>query len=573
MIQRMEEARFGWQMHKYLLPISFIAIFSLSLAVNAQRPVRLAAEFDPCLGTLISWPLGIPQALVVDLAKDDTLYVVVGSTSDQTSAKSQFTSWDMNLNHVVFIQAKTDTHWSRDWGPDLTFDSLGAGGILDFTFNGYPHVPGCGSTGPGSTFGGFTNDDKVNSIVASALGWPLRSIPCYFTGGNNMVDGISTAISSHLMLDENSSHSFDSATFRNYTKKYCGITNYYFVDNPERNGIQHIDCFAKFLDEETILVKQVASSNPDYSCAEHLADQIKALKSCYGRPYKIIRIPAGEYSGSEVAAYTNSLIINKKVYVPLFGISTDQTALATFRNAMPGYTVTGYTHNGQWYYYDALHCRAMGIFDRYMLRITNSSLDSAISAPSDIAIRVAVDVRSGRGLIEDKCLLNWRVKGASSWQSAQLTKITGLDSMAASIPRQPSNTSIEYYLQAADSSGRTATLPRSAPSWVFSFKVLQGVSIADKGWIDQSKMTMQLHLGLAHYSRIAFVIPRNDRISLFITDLSGRTIISLVVDAIPEERITWDGNNGLMRSCPKGMYLAILKTNTSVQVKKILLTR
>jgi len=82
---------------------------------------------------------------------------------------------------------------------------------------------------------------------------------------------------------------------------------------------------------------------------------------------------------------------------------------------------------------------------------------------------VAVDSRSGQGLIPDSCLLYWRIKGTSTWQSVQLINTSGVDSMTASIPSQLSGTSIEYYLKAADLSGRVVTLPRSAPDWVFSF--------------------------------------------------------------------------------------------------------
>jgi hypothetical protein len=200
-------------------------------------------------------------------------------------------------------------------------------------------------------------------------------------------------------------------------------------------------------------------------------------------------------------------------------------------------------------------------------------MDSVINTTSDIAIRAAVDAASNKGLIADKCLLNWRVKGALSWQSVQLTRINSLDSMAADIPRQPSNTSIEYYLQAADSSGRTATLPRSAPNWVFSFRVLQGVSVAGKRYAGKSTMTMQLEIGQTHRSPAVFILPRNTRVSLFITDLTGRTIATLIDDTNPEERIIWDGSTDSGRSLPGGLYLAIMKTNVSVQVANILLSK
>jgi agmatine deiminase len=570
-----------------IVAITFCAVISIVNLTNAQRPMRIVAEFEPCFGSLISWPLGIPQALVVDLAKDDTLYVAVGSTSDQSSAKSQFTAWGVNMNHCVFIQAPTNTHWSRDWGPHCTFDSSGVGGILDPVFNGYPHVSGCTSAAQSDEpivwesrtvsgeplFGSFTDDDKVNGKLAGALGWPLRSMPCYFTGGNNMVDGMTIAISTQLMVDENVSNSIDAATFKNYAKKYCGITNYLLVDKPEPQGIQHIDCFAKYLDEETILIKEVASSNPDYRCTERLADQIKALKSCYGRPYKIVRILCGAYSGSSVAAYTNSIIVNKKVYVPLFGISTDQSALETFRKAMPGYTVTGYTHNGQWYYYDALHCRTMGIFDRYMLRIVHRSLDSVINAPSDIPVGATIDDRSEKGLIMDKCLVYWRKKGSTTWESVPFAKAAGLDSMIASIPNQASGTGMEYYLQAADSSGRTGTLPRSAPSWVFSFKVQQGSSVASRKIPLNHETMTRVTVCTPACSPIAFSVPRNTRISLHITDISGRVARNLVRDAIPGAAVYWDGTIASGQDCPNGLYLLVVHCNDFSVAKSMIVSR
>ena len=39
--------------------------------------IRIVAEWEPALGTMIRWPLGIPSDLVVELASDDFLYVLV----------------------------------------------------------------------------------------------------------------------------------------------------------------------------------------------------------------------------------------------------------------------------------------------------------------------------------------------------------------------------------------------------------------------------------------------------------------------------------------------------------------
>ena len=89
--------------------------------------------------------------------------------------------------------------------------------------------------------------------------------------------------------------------------------------------------------------------------------------SPWGVPYNVIRIycPYG-------TAYTNSIILNDKVLVPIFNSSYDDVALDTYRDAMPGYEVIGFT--GSWYDNDAIHCRTMGVPDRYHLQVEHVPL-------------------------------------------------------------------------------------------------------------------------------------------------------------------------------------------------------
>ena len=59
--------------------------------------------------------------------------------------------------------------------------------------------------------------------------------------------------------------------------------------------------------------------------------------------------------------YTNSLILNNKVFVPIMGTGNDQAALSVYEAAMPDYEILGFT--GSWQSTDALHCRVKGIPD------------------------------------------------------------------------------------------------------------------------------------------------------------------------------------------------------------------
>ena len=70
-------------MKTVILKLSIILHLILVSTLFSQRPVRLVAEWEPAFGTLIRWPLGIPSDLVVELAKDDSLYITVAGQSQE----------------------------------------------------------------------------------------------------------------------------------------------------------------------------------------------------------------------------------------------------------------------------------------------------------------------------------------------------------------------------------------------------------------------------------------------------------------------------------------------------------
>lgn len=447
-------------------------------AAQPAAPARMCAEWEPAFGTLIRWPLGIPSALVVELARDDSLYVLVETTSQENSARATFGGWGVNLSHCRFIYANTYSHWTRDWGPHSVFDGAGQWGIVDPVFTGYPWVSGCNDAAGGAVglipdtdrqgMRGFEEDDAVNASLAQAYGCALYGLPAFLTGGNVMTDGHGTAFSTQQMLDENAIW-WTEAQFRALAADYLGVATYHFVANPDIHGLQHIDCWAKLLDEETILVKQLPSWHPEHACIEAVVDELAGMTTCYGRPYRIVRVMCGAYSGNATAAYTNSLILNRKVLVPLFNIASDAQALDTYRAAMPGYEVIGFAWNS-WYYYDALHCRTMGIFDRHMLRIWHRRLGEEIFEAPHYPLTAMIDDRSEQGLIADSLKVYWRCdEGVWSW--SPLVSVAGTDSFVASIPGQPVGTTVDYFIVAADASGRVERLPRPAPAGFYRFTV------------------------------------------------------------------------------------------------------
>ena len=134
---------------------------------------------------------------------------------------------------------------------------------------------------------GWEEDDDTNIDFANQMNWDIQNLPLYWTGGNFMTDGYGMAFSTELMVNENS---MDESEFSNIAEEYLNITDYHILENPNQESIQHIDCLAKLVSPETIIIKQVPESSPEYECMEDFADTFYELNTFHGRSFNIFRI-------------------------------------------------------------------------------------------------------------------------------------------------------------------------------------------------------------------------------------------------------------------------------------------
>src|SRR5262249_33630290 len=147
-----------------------------------------------------------------------------------------------------------------------------------------------------------------------------------------------------------------------------------------------------------------------HEAIERVVCELSQLTNCYGRPYQLLRIDTPPYHLNKMANYTNSLIVNRKIYVPLYGIPGDRAALDTWQAAMPGYEVMGIRHDG-WGHSDSLHCRVRGIWDAQMLWLTHRRMEACVPWASKFTLEVHVRDYSGAGLIAKRLHLAWRSHG------------------------------------------------------------------------------------------------------------------------------------------------------------------
>ena len=468
-------------------------------ATNPYVPAnRVAAEWEPAIGAVVGWPLALPEQLLVDIAKKDLLFVVLGSKEEESRALKQFLALGINEDKLRFIvhenvingdfAASAGPQWTRDWGPFSQFDKNGDHYLADPLFLGYPlGSDDCDSELDVTTlYQEVEDNDEVVEELAEKLGVAHKVIPLHVTGGNIMFDGKGTAMITCLTIKENEANGISQEELKSRLKELLGVDTFHVIPNFEDYGIQHIDCLLKFVSEDTVLIARPPESSHLFERYEKIVAIVSKLKTNSGLPYKILRIDAGETNvkgedtekGEEgIAAYTNSLILNKRVFVPLFGISTDQSALETWRKAMPGYEVTGYEYSEEmnpespFRSFDALHCRTRAVWDSEMLYMAHNELTGTVDSQTNYSINVTIKDYSKSGLMLDSLKLNWRVVGTDIWNEVPLNKASEVSIYTADIEGTIAGESIEYFMAAADNAGREEYLPRSAPNAYYTFKI------------------------------------------------------------------------------------------------------
>lgn len=364
---------------------------------------------------------GIPDELIVRMQQNDSqepvhIFVMCDDAQAKAtidanlSAEAQKLGLRYDPSHLHLIPWNTDTFWTRDYGPwwvkntktgsyaivKHTYTTLGGGsvGLVEGAEGVDPHE-GLGIFRPNDDYGAVALSDFLNGPIRAwnKAEWlpskkklkPLAVHDWYFSGlldvgGNYMVTGQNKIASSYLVATQNelpvaherqntqpTPEDLDARMQYILTQlnRFMGITEYHVLSDPTGTYIGHIDCWGKFLADDKVLIAK--SQDPKINLA---FDHISASFAKDG--FKVFRVMvpdmyiAGADDPATTAAYTNSLILNKCVYVPMAGKghdAFDEGALSVYRDALPGYTVVGIPSKPEfpWLGTDAMHCRTRGV--------------------------------------------------------------------------------------------------------------------------------------------------------------------------------------------------------------------
>lgn len=499
-------------------------------------PVTALAEFDIMAGVMISYPLGVPISLVRELSMITDVKVLVYPASDSNTVKSYFQSSGVNMEHIGFWVVNHDSYWTRDYGPWFVVDGNDQVGVVDFTYN-RPQRP---------------HDDAALQNVAACMGMTRYEMPMVHTGGNYMVDGYGTVASTSLILEENPTETAVSLT--QMAHDYLGTDNYLITNDPLGEYIAHIDCWGKFLAPNKVLIAQVPANHPRYSEYEIAANLFSSAYAYneMNEPYQVYRVyePGGNYT---VTPYTNSLIINDHVFVPVTGTQWDEDALDVYRTAMPGYTVIPIMQSNYtpWKNTDALHCRTHELADKEMLFVRHTPLYGQQTFGADCEITATIKSLGGHALVQDS-LLVWYRQGGGAWQS-QVLQPQGAGTYHTYLTDLAPETEVDYYLTAQDVTGRKVNHPFTGAADPHHFTMTSvGVEI-------QEKPTIEV---FPNPAVDCFVVRGENLHSLTVYDQTGRLML--------QENITGDLHKVDCDSWPSGVYfISVTDYNRFVIKKKI----
>ncbi|MCH8558383.1 MAG: agmatine deiminase family protein [Balneolia bacterium] len=424
-----------------------------------EGTVRNIAEFERNEGALVRWPLWVPLNLVAAMSEHVTVTTIVANATQQNQATNTYQNAGVNMDNINFLVAPSNSVWTRDYGPMYIADENHQVGIVNFIYNRPREL-----------------DQMIPNELATMLDIPYYGMPVVHTGGNYMTDGWQVSASTDLVIG--SENNFDEVYVMEQMQAYVNTETYHITDDPQNSAISHIDTWSKFLDVDKILIARVPEGTPNYEQHEAVVEYFENATSGWGTPYQVYRIDTPDLSPQapwnyQPHPYTNSIILNERVYVPLMGTQHDAAAIEAYEAAMPGYEILGFLNPGNtgWNASDALHCRVKEIPDREMLYLRHLPVMEAQPLQGEFTLSVEAIPYSGEPLIEEAMKLHYRLDDGM-WETVPLTHVTD-HTWEGIIPMMWNAETVSYYFSAADASGREETWPLIGEPGARTFEVNQ----------------------------------------------------------------------------------------------------
>ncbi len=530
-------------------------------------PVRTMAEWEEISAIQITWTAQLPiLRQIVDYAQEECLVYII--CSDSNAVKTYLQTFSIPLYNIKYLVTSFNSIWCRDYGPWTVYSGvMDTLRIVDWIYN-RPSRP----------------QDNISPVfIANYMGVPIHQTinapnDLVNTGGNFMADGHGTAFASKLILSENAAgnpygvSTKTEAQINGIMNSYMGINRYIKMETLPYDQIHHIDMHIKLLDEETLLVGQYPVGVADGPQIElNLQYVLNNFQTCFGKPYKVVRIPMPPHNGNypptgNYRTYTNSVFVNKTVIVPTYELQYDTTALRIYREALPGYTVVGIDCNAIIPSLGAVHCITKEIGVSQPIFISHSALRNTNNTTQPYEVKAYIKTKTGVA----SARVMWSKDTSLGFTQVNMTNIG--DTFRANIPAQPLGTKIYYYISATSVGGRTVTKPLPAPRGNIQFLVTNTVGITPTGSSIPNSFALYQNYPnpFNPVTKIKFDVPKSSFVTLKIYDVSGREVLTVTSAQINSGSYSYEWNASAYAS---GIYFYKLETKDFTSVKKMILIK
>ncbi|MEC8274159.1 MAG: agmatine deiminase family protein [Bacteroidota bacterium] len=451
-----------------------------------SEEVRTMAEWEEIQALTITWSTNyniqeetILSQIVANAVQECQVIIIC---EEESEVESYLLNQGISIENVNFIKTNFNNIWIRDYGQNTVYkNEVGEAILVDWIYNrNRPYddlVP--------EKVAEYFNMNMHNTTQAP---WDLMA-----TGGNFMSDGMGTAFSSELIVDENSGgyawEGFDGNVYypnntleeiNNILKEFMGIDNYIIMENLPYDGIHHIDMHMKLLNEETLLIAEYPEGVADGPQIEaNIQYVLENFNSAFGTPYDVIRIPSppsssGNYPDNNgyYRTYTNSVFINNTVLVPFYRTEYDTIAQRIYEQALPGYNIVGIDVDNQGEnlisYSGAIHCITHSVGVNEPLLIQHQALEDSYPIEQ---YNVSASIQHQSGIAS--ATLFWTTNLELGYQSLSMTNIDGNNWSAFIEENLSAPNSVYYYIEATANSGKTLSRPLPAPEAYFKFNILE----------------------------------------------------------------------------------------------------
>lgn len=313
-------------------------------AGREHRTRRLPAEFEPVAELLVTWDEGDDLEptfahLVAEASWSTRVVVVLDRHQFANDVREAVGDAGGDVDQLSVIHSDRDSLWMRDYGPLVVHDGPKRR-VYDFEY-----------------FGAELDDVQAKKIAKRRWNRKTTELDLRLEGGNLISSGDGVCLTSDMVLADNPGRT--EASIRALLARELGCRRLLILPRLDGEGTGHVDMFVTLIDRRRALVGRYPR-RVDRENARRL-DRVARILS--GAGFEVTRVPMPDHSDGVFRTYTNAVLVNDAVLVPVYDtdVKHENEALGVFASAFPDRRIVAVESSNLIELAGAIHCVTMTV--------------------------------------------------------------------------------------------------------------------------------------------------------------------------------------------------------------------